>query len=135
MKSMRWFRPIWASALALGMTAGVHAADKKEIRVDGFPDYDNHFKIVVPEFMKANPDLNVKFLINNHDDHHKKLTNNLATGSGAGDVVLVDVGRLGAFINAGGFVNLSEAPYNADKMATQFAPYAWAQGKGGDGKQ
>jgi multiple sugar transport system substrate-binding protein len=135
MQWKNWFAPVLCSALALSAASGALAADKKEVRIDGFPDYDNHFKVVVPEFMKANADLDVKYLINNHDDHHKKLTNNLATGSGAGDVVLVDVGRLGAFINAGGFVNLSDAPYNADKMGAQFAPYAWAQGKGGDGKQ
>ncbi len=120
---------------SLILPVAVSAAAKKEIRIDGFPDYDSHFKVVVPELMKANPDLDVKYLINNHDDHHKKLTNNLATGSGAGDVVLVDVGRLGAFVNAGGFVNLSQAPYEADKLASQFAPYSWTQGKGTDGQQ
>ncbi len=125
----------WLLLSSLMVPASLFAAGKKEIRIDGFPDYDSHFKVVIPEFMKANADLDVKYLINNHDDHHKKLTNNLATGSGAGDVVLVDVGRLGAFVNAGGFVNLSQAPYNADKMAGEFAPYSWAQGKGSDGQQ
>ncbi len=128
-------KTLLGSTLSLLLISGAVAAPKTPIRIDGFPDYDTHFKSVMPDFMKANADLDVTYLINNHDDHHKKLTNNLATGSGAGDVTLVDVSRLGSFINAGGFVNLSAAPFNADKLADQFAAYSWAQGKGSDGNQ
>lgn len=109
------------------------ALGKTPLRIDGFPDYDSHFKLVIPEFMNANKDLDVTYIINQHEDHHKKLTNNLATGSGAGDIVLVDVGFLGAFINAGGFVDLDTL--GADKLKDSFAAYSLAQGKGADGKQ
>ncbi|MCX6127895.1 MAG: extracellular solute-binding protein, partial [Proteobacteria bacterium] len=135
MHAKRIIRSLFWASLSLQLTSSAFSAPKKDIRIDGFPDYDSHFKLVIPEFMKSNTDLDVKFLINNHEDHHKKLTSNLATGSGAGDLVLVDVSRLGAFINAGGFVNLSTAPYNADGLAAQFAAYSWAQGKGTDGQQ
>jgi len=73
--------------------------------------------------------------MNDHGDHHKKLTTNLATQSGAGDIVIVDVSYVGAFINAGGFVNLSEEPYNAAQFEDGFVPYAWKQGQGTDGNQ
>ncbi|HET9237709.1 MAG TPA: extracellular solute-binding protein [Oligoflexus sp.] len=135
MKVGRCLQTLLGLSLSLLLVDGAYSAPKKSVRIDGFPDYDTHFKSVLPDFMKSNADLEVTFLINNHEDHHKKLTNNLATGSGAGDVTLVDVSRLGAFVNAGGFVNLSAAPYNADKIADQFAPYSWAQGKGTDGNQ
>lgn len=117
-------------------TATLTLAETKTIRFDGFPDYDNHFKKgVSDQFQKENPNIKLKAIFNNHGDHHTKLQTSLATGAGAGDVVLVEVERLGAFVNGGGFVNLSQAPYSADKMASDFAPYAWSQGKGADGNQ
>lgn len=106
-----------------------------KIRFDAFPDYDSHLKSVLPSFHSSQSSVEVSFIMNNHDDHHTKLTNNLATGSGAGDVVAVDISRLGAFINSGGFVNLDQAPYNSQSLEKYFPAYAWNQGKGSDGKQ
>ncbi len=47
-------------------------------------------------------------------------------------MIVVDVEKIGPFVASGGLVNLSEN-YGADKYAENFAPYAWAQGKGADG--
>lgn len=87
--------------------------------------------MILPDFEKESG-IKVDYLMNNHGDHHTKLTTNLATGSGAGDVIVVDVEKIGPFVSSGGLVNLSEQ-YGADKYADRFAPYAWTQGKGGDG--
>lgn len=116
-------------ALGLGLATAVNADD--HIRFDGFPDFDSSLKVLLPDFEKESG-IKVDYLMNNHGDHHTKLTTNLATGSGAGDVIVVDVEKIGPFVSSGGLVNLSEA-YGADKFADSFAPYAWAQGKGGDG--
>lgn len=118
------------SAVALGLAATATASDKT-IRFDGFPDFDSSLKVIVPDFEKETG-IKVNNLMNNHGDHHTKLTTNLATGSGAGDVIVVDVEKIGPFVSSGGLVNLSEQ-YGADKYEESFAPYAWAQGKGGDG--
>ncbi|MGF1771390.1 ABC transporter substrate-binding protein [Vibrio maritimus] len=117
------------SAISLGTITAVNA--EEAIRFDGFPDFDSSLKVLLPEFEKEN-DIKVDYLMNNHGDHHTKLTTNLATGSGAGDVIVVDVEKIGPFVASGGLVNLSEK-YGADKYAERFAPYAWAQGKGSDG--
>ncbi len=119
-----------SSAIALGLSTTATAANS-EIRFDGFPDFDSSLKVLLPDFEKETG-IKVDYLMNNHGDHHTKLTTNLATGSGAGDVIVVDVEKIGPFVASGGLVNLSEK-YGADKYADQFAPYAWAQGKGGDG--
>ncbi|WP_047046957.1 ABC transporter substrate-binding protein [Vibrio mexicanus] len=118
------------SAVALGLAATATAADK-QIRFDGFPDFDSSLKVLLPDFEKESG-IKVDYLMNNHGDHHTKLTTNLATGSGAGDVIVVDVEKIGPFVASGGLVNLSEQ-YGADKYQERFAPYAWAQGKGSDG--
>lgn len=111
------------------------AASAAEIRLDGFPDFNNHLDNVIPVFEEANPDIGVTYQMNNHGDHHKKLTTNLATGTGAGDIVIVDIGFIGSFIDAGGFENLSDAAYGADALADGFVDYAWSQGQGTDGNQ
>ena len=117
-------------ACGLASTATAIAADSN-IRFDGFPDFDSSLKVILPDFEKETG-IKVDYLMNNHGDHHTKLTTNLATGSGAGDVIVVDVEKIGPFVASGGLVNLSKQ-YDADKYADKFAAYAWTQGKGGDG--
>lgn len=123
--------------LATALTTVIAAvpAYAEDIRVDGFPPFDTHFDKQVALFNESMPDIAVTYQMNEHGDHHKQLTTNLATQSGAGDVVIVDVSFIGAFINAGGFVNLSEAPYSAADFKDGFVPYAWNQGQGADGNQ
>lgn len=124
---------VLATALTTVIAAMPAFAD--EIRVDGFPPFDTHFDKQVPIFNESMPDITVSYQMNSHGDHHKQLTTNLATQSGAGDVVIVDVSFIGAFINEGGFVNLSAEPYNAEQFKDGFVPYAWNQGQGADGNQ
>lgn len=112
-------------AMAFGLAGSSLAAD---LRFDGYPDYDSQLEAILGGF----PEHNVEMLMNEHGGHHDKLKTNLATGSGAGDVVLVDRGFVGSFINSGGFVDLTDkfAPYESS-----FADYAVAQGQGADGRQ
>lgn len=121
---------VLCGAVALASTAAANAAENN-IRFDGFPDFDSSLKVLLPDFEKET-NIKVDYLMNNHGDHHTKLTTNLATGSGAGDVIVVDVEKIGPFVASGGLVNLSEK-YGVDKYEKDFAPYAWAQGKGADG--
>jgi multiple sugar transport system substrate-binding protein len=111
------------TALSL-LTATVFAAD---IRIDGYPDYDTQINAI----KSGLPQHNITMLKNNHGDHHNKLKTNLATGTGAGDVVLIDVGFVGSFVNAGGFVDLTDWYTNA----SDYASYAVEAGKGSDGAQ
>lgn len=123
-----------SAAVFTGLVASTALA--AEIQFEAFPDFDSLMKVVIPKYQESHPD--VKFatpVMNKHADHHKKLTTNLATGSGAGNVEVVDIGYIGAFVNTGGLENLSAAPYNADSISKDLAAYAWAQGKGADGNQ
>lgn len=113
------------TVLSVGLAMSVMAAD---LRLDGFPDYDTQINKIAPGFTKHT----VTMLANNHGDHHNRLKTNLATGSGAGDVVLIDVGFVGSFVNAGGFVDLT--PYFKG-MDANYPSFAVEAGKGSDGKQ
>ncbi|MGO2282510.1 MAG: extracellular solute-binding protein [Vibrio casei] len=117
---------------AMVSAAAVGSVQAEEnIRFYGFPDFDSSLNVLLPDFTEKTG-IKVDYLMNNHGDHHTKLTTNLATGSGAGDVVVVDVEKIGPFVASGGLVNLS-ASFKADQYKDQFAPYAWAQGQGADG--
>lgn len=122
---MRIKQTVGITLASVAMAGSVTAA---EIRFDGFPDYDSQLEAILGDF----PAHDVKMLMNEHGGHHDKLKTNLATGSGAGDVVLIDRGFVGSFINQGGFVDLTD---KFEPMADNYAGYAVAQGKGGDGRQ
>lgn len=111
------------------------AAAKTPVRIDVYPDYDNHLKQVMPPFAASNKDLEIRFTAFIFEEYHTRLAKKLAAGAGAGDVVLVDVSQLGAFITSERLLDLSPFLAKTDKLEESFALYSWAQGKGGDGKQ
>lgn len=127
---MMKLKSITLAAMVSAAAVGSVQAEEN-IRFDGFPDFDSSLNVLLPGFTEKTG-VKVDYLMNNHGDHHTKLTTNLATGSGAGDVVVVDVEKIGPFVASGGLVNLS-ASFKADQYKDQFAPYAWAQGQGADG--
>ncbi len=127
---MMKLKSITLAAMVSAAAVGSVQAEEN-IRFYGFPDFDSSLNVLLPDFTEKTG-IKVDYLMNNHGDHHTKLTTNLATGSGAGDVVVVDVEKIGPFVASGGLVNLS-ASFKADQYKDQFAPYAWAQGQGADG--
>lgn len=109
------------------------ATAKEKIIMQVYPDLDSQIKAVLPDFYKENPNIEVEIVAKKHDDHHNGLVTHLAAGSGAGDVVAVDVGFVGELMAGEGFTNLSIAPYNAGQYDGKFAPYSWAQAHHWDG--
>lgn len=69
------------------------------------------------------------------DDHHNTLVTALATGSGAADVVAVEIGYIARFVAEGGLVDLSEEPFSADPYENLFVDYAWQQAHTPDDRQ
>jgi len=54
---------------------------------------------------------------------------------GAQDVMAIDAGFVGAFVDAGRFENLSDPAYDAGQLADSLIDAAWQQGQGADGRQ
>lgn len=80
-------------------------------------DYVN---TMIEGFKKDNPDIEVVAMSCGFRDCHDKLTTALAVGEGAPDVVTISTIKLGTFVNSGGLVNLTDAPYSMDKTGWQF---------------
>ncbi len=121
--------------LTLAALVTTCALAQTNIAIAVYPDLDSHLEKVLPAFEEANPDINVEVRVLEHGDHHNNLITNLATGSGAADVVAIDVGFIARFVAEGGLTDLSQAPFNASESEGLFAPYAWLQASTTDGRQ
>jgi multiple sugar transport system substrate-binding protein len=110
------------------------AAAQTKISIGLFPDLDSHVNAVLAQFMDEHPDIEVEVRVLEHGDHHNALVTNLATGSGAADVVAIDVGFIARFVADGGLVNLMQAPFDAGRYQDSFAGYAWLQASTTDGR-
>ncbi len=120
--------------LAVLLLAAPAALAQTAISIGLFPDLDSHLNAVLERFHAENPDIVVEVRVLQHGDHHTALVTNLATGSGAADVVAIDVGFIARFVADGGLVNLNAEPYNASQYQGLFAEYAWLQSSTTDGR-
>jgi len=80
---------------------------------------------------KKHPQVQVKVVSREFNDHHTAMTTALAASSGLPDVMTIEYGYLGRFAQSGGLENLTDEPYRADKLEDRFVSYAWQQGRSG----
>ncbi len=125
----------WLTTLVTLLLLGASAHAQTQLTVGVFPDLDSHLNEVLPLFAEQHPDIDVELRVMQHGDHHNTLVTALATGSGAPDVVAIDVGFIARFVADGGLIDLTQAPYNAGEYRDVFADYAWLQASTTDGRQ
>ncbi|NLG70236.1 MAG: extracellular solute-binding protein [Firmicutes bacterium] len=128
---------ILATAILISMLVGVAgavASARTTLTVGVFPDLDSVLKAGIPEFNKVYPDIEINLQTLGFADHHNALLTALATGSGAPDVVAIEIGYLGRFAVEGGLTDLSRPPYNAGELKDLFVPFAWGQATTTDGR-
>ena len=93
-----------AAVAAAGLV--VASSAQATITVDVYGDYGNYFEDFKKDITRKAGTF--KHNANDWGGHHNKLTLNLATGSGAADMVLVDTGMVGGYINGGGLMDLTD---------------------------
>ncbi|MCJ8312103.1 MAG: extracellular solute-binding protein [Saccharospirillaceae bacterium] len=118
-----------AAVAAAGLVVAATSA-QAAITVDVYGDYGNYFEDFKKDITRKAG--SYKHNANDWGGHHNKLTLNLATGSGAADMVLVDTGMIGGYINGGGLMDLSDkfAPFEKDMV-----DFAVKQGQNEKGQQ
>jgi multiple sugar transport system substrate-binding protein len=121
-------------ALAALLIGGVASA-QTTLTVGVFEPHQDNLERVLDQFYAAHPDIMIEIRTLSFNDHHDLLVTNLATGSGAADVVVIEIGYIARFIAEGGLRDLSVEPFNADQYEDLFVEYAWAQGGSEDGRQ
>jgi cellobiose transport system substrate-binding protein len=84
-----------AAGIAASGAGAASGAEKITLRVDLFGDFGYHD--LYKQFMKSHPNVTIKEDIESYADHHSNLAKHLATGSGADDVVAIEVGFIAQF--------------------------------------
>ncbi|WP_123041108.1 ABC transporter substrate-binding protein [Cohnella candidum] len=101
--------PASSSASPSGSASAEPAKDiSGEITVAGWDYIQKSLSAVLPEFNKEYPNIKVNFKVAPPADHYKKLTLDLSSGQGAGDVVAIEIQNLPQYMELGALEDLSE---------------------------
>jgi cellobiose transport system substrate-binding protein len=141
----RRLRSVAAVALTVGLALGMAACSKKKddsssgddgpvtltLQYFGTPGFDQ----AVKDFEAANPKIKVDVQNKGQlKDFTPQLAQYLAAGKGAGDVVMLEEGIIGGYLqDSSGFANLLDL--GADKIKDQYAQYKWNGAMTPDGKK
>ncbi|MEO3808995.1 ABC transporter substrate-binding protein [Sphaerisporangium sp. B11E5] len=136
--------PLLATVLVLGASAcggGTDAgaspgasqpAEKIKLTVALFSDF--HFAPLYQEFKKTHPNVDIVERRAQFNDHHTNLTTQLATGSGAADVIAVEAGYIATFTPlADKFHDLHQ--FGLAKRQPDYLDWKWRQGLSSDGSK
>ncbi|NLG84808.1 MAG: sugar ABC transporter substrate-binding protein [Firmicutes bacterium] len=127
-----WILAIFCFLSATFAVAG--AAQKEKIVIGVYPDLDTAYKALLPKFQAKYPNIEVEIKSLGYADHHNNLVTTIAAGSGAPDVVAIEIGYIAKFVSMGGLVDLRRKPFNADRYKKNVVPFAWAQATTDEGK-
>ncbi|MFE3637685.1 extracellular solute-binding protein [Streptomyces sp. NPDC059168] len=123
---------VLTSGLAACSTGDGSSASGGKITLTVATFSDFGYKPLYKDFEKTHPDVTIKERVSQFDQHHNQLSTQLASGSGAADVVAVEEGYLPKFREIKDrFVNLAD--YSAAKRKAEYLPWKWAQGTTDDG--
>lgn len=122
------------SVLSLVLSTGFSFAQQQTVTISAFAGLADAIQVIIDKYMAENPDVKVDLEVREFADHHTNLVTTLAAGSGATDIVAIEVGYIAKFVADGGLVDLNAAPYNAGEVTSGVADYAVAQGTSTDGR-
>ncbi|MFF3030978.1 extracellular solute-binding protein [Streptomyces rubiginosohelvolus] len=109
---------------ACGADAG-EADGKITLTVATFSDFG--YKPLIEEYRRSHPDIVIKERISQFDQHHNQLSTQIASGSGAADVVAIEEGYLPKFRSVTDkFTNLAD--HGAAKRESEYLGWKWEQG-------
>ncbi|MGL6313583.1 ABC transporter substrate-binding protein [Vibrio sp. WXL103] len=108
-------------------------AAQTEITVASFPNFNQAAEAAIPLFEELNPDIKVKLVTLAYGDHHNAMTTALATGANLPDVMGIEYGYVGRFIEGGGLEDLNGPQYNASRFTEELIPFSVAQGTNSKG--
>jgi cellobiose transport system substrate-binding protein len=124
-----------AGVVAAGFVASTATAKTKAtitLRVALFGDFGYHD--LYKQFEASHPNIEIKEGVAQYADHHSNLAKHLATGSGAEDVVAIEVGFIAQFkAQPRLFYDLRQ--FGAGKLKNRWLPWKWQQSLASNGAQ
>jgi len=115
---------------ALALLVGCHAAwaESQTLLVTAYPAVDDIIKSAIPAWNKRHPDVQIKLISREMENHHTAMTTALSTRSNLPDVMALEFARLGRFASGGGLEDLSKPPYNIRQYQDRWVSFAFNQG-------
>lgn len=114
-------------ALFLSLWAAHSAVAQHSLTVAAYPAVDAVIQAAIPAWNKLHPDVQIKLISRQFDDHHIAMTTALSTAGNLPDVMALEVGFLGRFARGSGLDNLARPPYDFARLQARFVPYAVQQ--------
>ena len=113
-------------------TASAKGTQKVTLRIGLFGDFGYHD--LYKQFEASHPNVEIKEDVQQYADHHSNVAKFLATGSGAEDIVAIEVGFIAQFkANPRNFYDLRQ--FGAAKLRKRWLPWKWQQSLGRGGAQ
>ena len=97
------------------------------LTVAAFPAIDEIVRSALPAWKQLHPDIEVKVVSRELNDHHTAMTTALSTAKGLPDVMALEIGYLGRFAQGTGLEDLSRPPYELGRERARFVGYAFDQ--------
>ncbi|UXH80760.1 ABC transporter substrate-binding protein [Roseateles amylovorans] len=107
--------------------AGAVKAPVMTLTVAAFPAVDEIVRASLPAWNALHPEVEVKVVSREVNDHHTAMTTALSTAKGLPDVMALEVGYLGRFAQGSGLQDLSQPPYSLRDDQRRFVAYAFDQ--------
>ncbi len=135
----QWARWLSATAVTLSLTlAGPGLAaqpavsvsppvTKTTLTVAAFPAVDEIVRSALPAWRELHPNVDVKVVSREVNDHHTAMTTALSTAKGLPDVMALEIGYLGRFAQGTGLEDLAKPPYELARDRGRFVAYAFDQ--------
>ena len=97
------------------------------LTVAAFPLVDEIVAAALPRWKALHPNVQVKVVSRQYQDHHTAMTTALSTSVLLPDVMALEVSFVGRFAQGLGLEDLSQPPYNVAALRPRFVPYAYDQ--------
>ena len=115
------------AAAAVGLPTAHSAAPRTTVTVAAYPLIDEIVRAALPRWRAQHPDVEVRVISRAYGDHHTAMTTALSTSVHLPDVMALEASYLGRFSLGEGLEELSRAPYELERFASRFVPYAFEQ--------
>ena len=125
--AMRRRQLVAGLAASLGSVGWSRASGRIKLTVAAFPLVDEIVKAALPGFRQRHPQVDVAVVSRQYVDHHTAMTTALSTSVYLPDVMALEASYVGRFSQGEGLEDLSKAPYDMERLATLFVPYAFDQ--------
>ena len=123
-----------AAWVAAGVaTPALGAAPPTTLTVAAFPLLDEIIRVAEARWKKLHPDVALKVVSRQYQDHHTAMTTALSTSTYLPDVMALEVSFLGRFAQGGGLDDLRAAPFHIESQRSRWVPSAYDQATGRGG--